>query len=1813
MLVKDIRSFRKWLKGETDNDNKEENFIGFSYPYNTDSKALTKARGFFNVFHNQAKDIEGRLSTVLDMAQDSQAIYEFVQNAVDCNSTAFFMFYDHEHFIAINNGEPFTVDGIRSILNFAQSTKTRDENIGKFGVGFKLIHRMVGAGNGLKELTEDYTGPMLFSWSNKQQLLDLLNTTSIEDLQAGKGEDWDNPESAWFFKILLTCVPVLPNNLDSDLKDVQYTPNNELFTAEEFTRFKSYLTAVWQENQEKFNGEDLNQGSLFYLRLGKEKQEKLNEDYTYFKTGIQYSLSFVASLMSKKGINKIYFNKEEPIVRDNIDVILEPPFIIHTTDPEFAQISPWLKENDRTRNINLIFGYQKFTDNPNYGALRTSPNFYKFFPMGKEVCGFNFIVHSNIFEIEASRREFVQKDRRNIFLLEQLTQKLILRLDEYKTNDFEKFKDIYLALLFSSKPNQQQWSWIDTSLYQPLYNYIAANCPTDDGKEFLPAQNVVLCTVLFDISPADVGIADKKWFYWADYKGNEPLINEVKSKLKLEAWDTADLIEKGTLEHFTSWYRGLEAKEKAEFNQELAGDWKSKSSAKFWSKIASLPDFIDLVYNSDSNVVKLHYIKNLPTFTLDANKVYTKDDFEFKVLTLAVPLLKEKDLDEFRSKVVAQDGNATHKLLDVRENNKIRFENPTNQQQPWQLNLSDVLPNYQDKSGLLSKITTQFDKLDLKLHTFFGVGKQKSVQDVYTALLKEYRTFTNPYQFVFLGLLSREKSQDYFQYFNMSKIFAIDILDIYCTGLYPFPKTYSHYLAGFKPDGHVYPDEWAVEEERLPDFLKLWLQKGDKNKKLNFLSSTDVGVNMYHSAVVNARRFFKGDGSLTPEVITAIKAKKPALLLNTLIWLKENKISIKGAGPISQLKSLLKAYYADVQFDSSHPQLYVLNVSEAGLEYRFEENSTRDYYLDEEKVAEIAAHQIDFQTIFSLATQAERPIMDFRMYPSGLLKKQWFREITINNHPDFDAIHAGSFTFELPFFVEWGFMAKKRFRFYDDLMPRIVSFEDHVIRLYKAGDYCKNDSTSVIYVSLDASLEDAEKAERIVQAILNLPEEYVAYPDKKTLQSAFNNWKDGDNTDITKIRKKQVEESCIYTFEWLKNVFDWEYDCVNRKNKQITVSFENISIAGDFITLSECSFETVPAQVEFMPEAIELAIKRKNETRSVLCELYHYSEFELLVKVVRPSDLQFLSTFKTLESFTAFFKIPGEDLLMYSLRQNLFGSKGVAPIEGDIRQYLTEHFSQKGIRFLFGPPGTGKTTKVALDVLYALYSCKRLGSVCKILLLTPTNKAADVVIERIVQLISNTEQLRKVADAYYAEELVTPLCTFAAQLFSSGTYRDMLVRFGNSVSNILNAHQLIKTRKDYDAVPESIVLATTVHRLVFDKLAFTALNSPEMGWTNIVVDEASMVSLPHMLYTLLQFRNIKPLTAEEGALAPITLAGDPFQIQPVGQTPNYIEQSHGLKGWATENIYSLLKLEDFSLESTPVGEYPIERLLVQYRSVPAIGEFFSKFKYKGQLVHHQQVNIQQTSLGNRLLDNIQLITFPIYPENEEHIEDVFCIHKYGDYSAYHIYTVVLACELAAAIKLQNPTKTVGIITPYSTQARLAKEVSYFFRHQDNESYFNVSTIHRYQGDENDIIILMMNPPKTDPFQYSHFNNPNLINVGISRAKEHLIILHPERVTTSSVLEGAVKMNCEGVVPEHCSSIENILFAGFKDYEKPSSIRELVEVRGFHPFNVCDLKGFVASGKEYLFLAGNKNVNVIGHLSKRFPLNRALKQKPEVNV
>ena len=91
MKVNSSQEFRLWRKETSYRPEVDENFMGCIYKDRENTQL-----GFFNLYHGDKENIETYLPSVLDIAEDNQAIYEFLQNAVDCGSTHFYAFYNFQ-------------------------------------------------------------------------------------------------------------------------------------------------------------------------------------------------------------------------------------------------------------------------------------------------------------------------------------------------------------------------------------------------------------------------------------------------------------------------------------------------------------------------------------------------------------------------------------------------------------------------------------------------------------------------------------------------------------------------------------------------------------------------------------------------------------------------------------------------------------------------------------------------------------------------------------------------------------------------------------------------------------------------------------------------------------------------------------------------------------------------------------------------------------------------------------------------------------------------------------------------------------------------------------------------------------------------------------------------------------------------------------------------------------------------------------------------------------------------------------------------------------------------------------------------------------------------------------------------------------------------------------------------------------------------------------------------------------------------------------------------------------------------------------
>jgi hypothetical protein len=528
--IKNLRSHYKTVVRKRTDPNTNTDFVGVYH-----DKGDIRINGLFELFHGDKK-IDKFLPSLLKIAEDGQAIYEFLQNAVDCNSSHFFIFYNEDYFLAVNNGEPFNHKDVLSILNIANTTKEYDCNkIGRFGIGFKLVHRLVGKDEGIKELVEDYKGPIIFSWNKIDDLKQLLGHSPVFPNFIKNPTDFEREGNPWLFKIIATNFPSEPGE---EVWDINYK-KRVLFPFSELKEVIQFLKDNFKSHQGRFDFDRLDRGSLFFLKLGESKKAHLDKDYIDLQKGVQYSMNFLKNLQEVY-INNYSLKKEQLNLAD---------FEIPKGTEIFESINPEYKDC----NIKISFGY---TDYKKADNLRNSPNFYKYFPMGDETNGFSFIIHCDSFDIEANRRK-LHESNKNKNLLPEISKRIVELAEKYKTTNHEEFVTLYANILVSKIPSKDNNKWLNESFFSVLLDYIKVNIPTTQGIQS-ESENVKIKNFDFEINLADLGLENIHWFYWAD-EIDSFLLTEAESseKLDIEKWNIRDVFVNADLERFNDWIKTL--------------------------------------------------------------------------------------------------------------------------------------------------------------------------------------------------------------------------------------------------------------------------------------------------------------------------------------------------------------------------------------------------------------------------------------------------------------------------------------------------------------------------------------------------------------------------------------------------------------------------------------------------------------------------------------------------------------------------------------------------------------------------------------------------------------------------------------------------------------------------------------------------------------------------------------------------------------------------------------------------------------------------------------------------------------------------------------------------------------------------------------------------------------------------------------------------------------------------------------------------------------------------------------------------------
>lgn len=427
------------------------------------------------------------------------------------------------------------------------------------------------------------------------------------------------------------------------------------------------------------------------------------------------------------------------------------------------------------------------------------------------------------------------------------------------------------------------------------------------------------------------------------------------------------------------------------------------------------------------------------------------------------------------------------------------------------------------------------------------------------------------------------------------------------------------------------------------------------------------------------------------------------------------------------------------------------------------------------------------------------------------------------------------------------------------------------------------------------------------------------------------------------------------------------------------------------------------------------------------------------------------------------------EFLVRELKNALNGIVGDR--DTDLRDLLPDD-----IRIIFGPPGTGKTTRITQIISDLLKE----DPDCHIAVLAPTNAAANVVADRLNK------------------------CGVTA-------YRAINAKDEVRVAEVDALHLEI-----YDAINDGDVpriVSATTHYYARSSVSCKGHALHDERWDAVFIDETSMVTLDYVLLALLKSSQINPDCK-------FYIVGDPLQLPAITNLdPEILEQAQ----LDEFNFYSFIGLKDFSQDPPGVPDKfkkHIELLHEQYRSVSELCNIMSQFAYDGKVTSKfkgTQLTLPAPapSIFKRPLN---FVRFPVdKPAKDSSGMTITELGKLKG-SNFNIYSALLVKEALQSLfdSLKNDKSfeeiSVGIITAYTAQKKLIEKLlDVSLAPRDARIKLYVNTVHQFQGDEFDVVMLVLNPPNVtmQPAENILINKFYLINVATSRAKNNLVIVYPD--------------------------------------------------------------------------------------------------------
>ena len=412
---------------------------------------------------------------------------------------------------------------------------------------------------------------------------------------------------------------------------------------------------------------------------------------------------------------------------------------------------------------------------------------------------------------------------------------------------------------------------------------------------------------------------------------------------------------------------------------------------------------------------------------------------------------------------------------------------------------------------------------------------------------------------------------------------------------------------------------------------------------------------------------------------------------------------------------------------------------------------------------------------------------------------------------------------------------------------------------------------------------------------------------------------------------------------------------------------------------------------------------------------------------------------------------------------------------------------ERPVTFVWGPPGTGKTTTVAAAVAALVHHRQR------VLVVTPSNAAADVLLAQLHPWLADHPLAARGLVKRAGTNLTAHLTPELRALYAPA---ETLARLDDEMEAVemwlAEERAAAITAGDDTAVWDAELTGVAAEREAIAQelgrnghVTVTPIANvwlrPELwrACDAVVADESSMLALP-------------ALTLAAGlARARVVVAGDPQQLGPVA-----VANTPVVRALLRRDVFRVAGVDTaFATDDAP--SYAVA-LRDQYRMPPAVAALVSEMWYSGGL---------RTAHARPTQSLLPGVAAPLVLVDTARLEPTIRPGSRANTVHARVVAALVQAVTAHATELGREAPSIGVLALYRDQVTCLTRAQHGARRRAELT----ATVHRAQGSEVAVALMdLCDAPGTAPtfLRAAHGGEEGarLLNVALSRAREAAIVV-----------------------------------------------------------------------------------------------------------